>query len=75
MTTIGSDFPYHRVVARRMFFTTCAAGAFTGTDFCLVFYEELAPSHAIREPLPGTPSLPSSGGGRVGSVLVTMDRR
>ena len=37
-------------------------------------YEEPAPMR-YREPLPGTPNMPGSGGGRIGSVLVTMDRR
>ena len=35
-----------RRVARRMFFTTCAAGSFTGTDFCLIF----APLRGYDEP-------------------------
>jgi 4a-hydroxytetrahydrobiopterin dehydratase len=26
-----------RRVARRMFFTTCVAGSFSGPDFCLIF--------------------------------------
>jgi hypothetical protein len=26
-----------RTNERRMFFTTCVAGSFTGTDFCLIF--------------------------------------
>jgi len=37
-------------------------------------YEEPAPMR-YREPLPGTPNMPGSGGGRIDSVLVTMDRR
>src|SRR5208282_4483256 len=35
-----------RRVARRMFFTTCVAGSFPGTDFCLI----CAPSEGYDEP-------------------------
>ena len=35
-----------RRVARRMFFTTCVGGSFTGTDFCLIF----APCEGYDEP-------------------------
>src|SRR4029453_19241864 len=55
-----------RRVARRMFFTTCVAGSFSGTDFCLIF----APCEGYDEPeiLPSSTHpicLTSADGGQV----------
>src|SRR6202158_6247678 len=45
-TRIFSSAEKCRRVARRIFFTTCSAGSFAGTDFCLIF----APSKGYDEP-------------------------
>src|SRR5262245_26937573 len=66
-----------RRVARRMFFTTCVAGSFSGTDFCLIF----APCEGYDEPeiLPSSTHqicLTSADGGHTshGDVLADQPR-
>ena len=51
-----------------------AAASLNGVEVSTNKLREPAPMR-YREPLPGTPNMPGSGGGRIGSVLVTMDRR
>jgi hypothetical protein len=63
----------HLNITKLTFFAIPSDGDSACSDFCLVLWG--VGFRAIRRARPGTLNMPGRGGGRIGSVLVAMDRR